>query len=122
MPFTKLSDNDRRINNTSLMLELAPRQELDKAILQAFGPHKAHEQSRIKYSRTIALEHQPSGQIYTLYRSFGVWRIGGHAGKAAGLLELMELLGAKPLDTIQLQHALTYTPPGAADDDDGIPH
>jgi hypothetical protein len=59
---------------TGLWFELPTVKNDD--VRRVFGSGLA-SQDRMKYSQSIVIEHAETGTRYSLYKSYGVWRVGG---------------------------------------------
>ena len=83
-------NNTTNISGTSLITEL-PFLTCDRMI-KLFGRGAGMNiQRRHKYSNSIVVQNERTGECFSLYMSFGVWRIGGR-DTSSSLGELMEFL------------------------------
>lgn len=84
-----IRDDKADINGTSLLFEITAYGEKVKEL---FGSFKGLRQTRAKYSDSVTIRHEPTGEVFTLYMCYGEWRIGGNphkctaAGKLAALV------------------------------------
>lgn len=83
-------------NGTSLLQVISGYQcEIAARLIELFGDAalSAIGQPGDKYSDGIKVSHIVSGEVFTIYRCFGVYRIGGrNTGLNPGLSELAELI------------------------------
>lgn len=64
-------------------------------VRRAFGTGLAN-QDREKYSESIIVQSQDTGIVYTLYKSYGEWRVGAGKFRPESDFELMcEMLNVK---------------------------
>lgn len=87
MDFTR--DDKADINGTYFLMEITA---YGAKIKELFGDFPGLLQQRAKYSSSVTVRHVPTGEIYTLYMSFGRWRIGGRRETCSAIGKLAALV------------------------------
>lgn len=90
MNFTR--HDDASAIGTSLLL---PISATGRKIQELFGKFPGARQTRAKYSDDLIVKHEPTGELFTIYMCYGVWRIGGHSNKCTAIGELIELINPR---------------------------
>lgn len=124
-------DKTAEIIGSSLIQALSdgPCSAITDNVTKAFGKVKY---LREKYSDTVTVRHTPTGELFTIYACYGVFRVAGwHDRPMTALGELLELLApvqfagatGKSADELINAERFGLVPKApAAIKDDNIPH